>query len=67
MCCIDRPTMAPGYIPAMTPGFAFPLQCACGCLGKDQTTSDLQRLREHLKAELKHVESRIAELDKCDH
>ena len=54
MCCTDNPTMTGGY--------AFPLQCGCGCLGRKQTALSLNRYREHLKAELKHIETRIDEL-----
>ncbi len=36
--------------------------CGCGCTGRDQTVFRLENYKEHLKAELKSVENRIAAL-----
>ncbi len=64
MCYTGNPTVISGKVPIMADGCAFPMQCGCGCLGKEQTAVMLDRYREHLKAELKHIETRISQLGK---
>ncbi len=66
MCCTDQPNTVPRTPFAMAGGYTFPLQCGCGCIGKEQTAMRLNRYREHLKAELKHIETQIGELGKAD-
>jgi hypothetical protein len=66
MCCTDRTNtriQGPAFNMA---GWSFPVQCTCGCLGNEQTAMNLHRYKEHLKAELKHVENRISQLEGCD-
>ncbi len=66
MCYTEPSTTRFQGATANMTGWPSPFQCACGCIGHEQTAIALNRYKEHLKAELKHVETRICQLEGCD-
>lgn len=59
MCCSTTTR------PIETPHFTgrLPGDCGCGCIGRQSSTIQLERYRDHLKAELTAVEKQIREMD----